>query len=69
MMEKGYVIEKKKLVNQLHLGIQEIYNHGTIKFIDSCLIETINTAFDRFIDLGVCELLCYDTYTHRSAYL
>lgn len=66
MMDKSYVIEQQKLVNQLHLGVQEIYNRGAIKFIDSCLIETINTAFERFIDIGVCKSLSYDTSTHSK---
>ena len=34
---------------------------GIIKYMNSCLIETINTSIERFADLGVCEALSYDT--------
>ena len=61
LMEKNFVIEQQKLVNQLHVGIQAIYNRGAIKFIDSCHFEIINTAFERFSELGVCKSLAYDT--------
>ena len=62
LMKQNIVIEQQKLVNHLHIGIQEMYNRGAIKFIDSCLIETINTAFDRFSELGVYKRLSYDTH-------
>ena len=65
-MENNTVVEQQKLVIQLHLGMQEIYNRGAIKNIDSCLIETINTALERFIDLGVCNSMSYDTSTHSK---
>jgi len=34
---------------------------GIIKYMNSCLIETINTSIRRFADLGVCEALSYET--------
>jgi len=70
LMEKGIVIEQQKLVDELHLGIQEIYNRGGIKFIDSCLFEVVNTAFGRFSELGVCHSQAYDAQSgSKTVYL
>jgi hypothetical protein len=41
-------IEKQKLVNQLHESIFELHNMGAIRHMHSCLIESINSAIDRF---------------------
>ena len=61
LQEIGATIELRKLTYELHLCIQELYQMGIIKYMNSCLIETINTAILRFADLGVCEALSYDT--------
>lgn len=54
MMENGVIIEQTKLVTELHIGVQEIFYSGAIKFMSSCLIEVLNTAFGRCSELGIC---------------
>jgi hypothetical protein len=61
LQEIGATIEQRKLTYEIHLCIQELYQMGIIKYMNSCLIETINTSIERFSDLGVCEALSYDT--------
>ena len=55
LQEMGVTIEQSKLLSQLHLSIQELHNDGIIKYMNSCLIEVLQTAFGRFSELGVCE--------------
>lgn len=59
IMENGTVIEQQKLVNGLHVGIQEIYYKNGITFMNSCLFEILNTAFGRFSELGICTSQAY----------
>lgn len=54
-MENGIVIDQQKLVNGLHIGIQDIYFKNGITFINSCITEILNTAFGRFNELEVCK--------------
>ena len=54
IMDSGIIIEQKKIVNELHLGIQEIFNRGGIQFMNSCLFEILNTAFGRYSSMGIC---------------
>ena len=61
LMETGIVIEKNKIVNELHICIQEIFHSNGIKFMNSCLIEVLNTAFSRFSELGICKSQTYDS--------
>lgn len=56
-------IEQKKLLSQLHLTIQDLHNDGIIKYMNSCLIEVLQTAFGRFAELGICEALVFDAQT------
>lgn len=60
-MQTGRVIEQPKLVTEIHLGVQEIYYRGGIKFMSSCIIEVLNTAISRFSQLGVCISQVYET--------
>lgn len=61
LQEAGVTIEQGKLLSQLHLTIQELHNDGYIKYMNSCLIEVLQTAFGRFAELGVCEAQVYDS--------
>lgn len=40
----------------MHRCIQEIYFQGAITHLNSCLTETLNNAFSRFAQMGVCEM-------------
>jgi len=51
----GITIEQSKLINQLHLSAQELHNDGLLKYMNSCLIEVLQSAFGRFAELGVYE--------------
>jgi len=55
LMETSVIIEQTKLVNELHVGVQEIYYQNGIKFMNSCLIEVLNSAFARFAEIGFCK--------------
>ena len=55
------VLEQTKLVNELHICIQEIFKRGGIKFMSSCLFEVLNRAFARFSEMGVCKAQSYDS--------
>ena len=61
LQELGVTIEQSKLLSQLHLSIQSLHNDGIIKYMNSCLIEVLQTAFGRFSELGICESQAYDT--------
>lgn len=61
LQDIGGTVEQKKLLSQLHLSIQALHNIGVIRYMNSCLIEVIETAFGRFTELGVCESQVYDT--------
>ena len=54
-MENGYIVEKDRMIKNLHQCIQEIYYQGAIPFMQSCLIETITNAFGRFSQLEACN--------------
>lgn len=61
MQELGVTIEQRKLVSQLHLSIQSMHKLGIIRYMNSCLIEVLETAFRRFAELGACQENVYDT--------
>ena len=54
-MLKNITLDQIKLVNELHIAIQEIYYKNCIRFINSCLFEILNTAIGRFAELGMCK--------------
>ena len=60
-MENSAIIEQKKLVHDIHIGIQEAFHKGAIRFMSSCLIEVLNTAFGRFVELGICSSQAYES--------
>jgi hypothetical protein len=55
------VLEQSKLVNELHICVQEIFKRGGIKFMSSCLFEILNRAFARFSEMGICKAQSYDS--------
>ena len=61
LMMTGLVIEQAKLVNELHITTQEIFYQGGVKFMNSCIMEVLNTAFGRFAELGLCQARSYDS--------
>lgn len=60
IMEKGYRIQKNHILPDLHQGIQEIYYQGAVKYMNSCLLETLHNAFETYSQLGVCDLKSYE---------
>ena len=54
LLDHGNNIEQKYLTNCLHEVIQKMYYRGLLRFISSCLKETLENAFGRFSELGVC---------------
>lgn len=56
MMEKGIFFQLNQIVSNLHSSIQEMYYQGSLRFLNSCLIETINNAFERFEKLGIIKI-------------
>lgn len=63
MMEGRQVIELSKLVNEIHIAVQEIFNQGGIRFLSSCVHEVLTTAIRRFAQLGVCQSQSYSQQT------
>jgi hypothetical protein len=53
LAESGATIEQPKLTNQLHQSILELYNMGAVRHMHSCLTEFIDSALDRFTEVGV----------------
>jgi hypothetical protein len=53
VMEKGNHFQLKQMVINLHQSIQEMYYQGSVRFLNSCLIETIYNAFERYAKLGI----------------
>ena len=53
MTENGATIEQTKLTNQLHMSILELYQMGAVRYMHSCLKEVIDSALDRFTELGI----------------
>lgn len=69
LQEAGVTIEQRKLLSQLHLSIQELHNIGIIRYMNSCLIEVLETAFGRFAELGVCDAHVYDSLGEKIVYI
>lgn len=53
VMEKGNNFQLDQVVSNLHQSIQEMYYQGSVRFLNSCLIETIYNAFERYAKLGI----------------
>jgi|TARA_B110001450_G_scaffold147970_1_gene138322 hypothetical protein len=61
LMERGSVVQKKYILNDLHHCVQEIHYQGATPFLNACVIETLDAAFHRFAQLGVCDLKAFDS--------
>ena len=61
LMERGSVVQKKFILNDLYHCIQEMHWQGATAFLNSCVIETLDAAFHRFAQLGVCDLKAFDS--------
>lgn len=55
LLEVGANLDKQKLTLALHDTIQTLFYSGQISYLNSCLIEVIDTALGRFAELGVCK--------------
>lgn len=54
VMMNNLTVDQNRLVNELHVAVQDIYYKGVFKFMNSCLFETLNSAISRFSELGIC---------------
>jgi hypothetical protein len=65
-MELSIVIEQKDLVNYLHESIITLYQKGAVRFVNSCLTEVLEVAFNRFAELGICTAQVYNYQTDNQ---
>ena len=49
------MLRKSTLVNELHFKIQDMNKAGQITNIGSCLIEVLETAFAKFLQLNLID--------------
>jgi len=48
IMMKNLRVDQNRLVNELHIVIQELYYRDIFKYMNSCLFEMLNSAIGRF---------------------
>lgn len=53
------VLKQKKLVNELHLAIKNLYADSMLPHLHSCLKEILWTALDRYESMGLFEQRSY----------
>lgn len=53
--------ERNEVVDLIHYSVQEIFNQGGIKFMNSCVHDNLYNAFLRFSQLNVCDQTIYQT--------
>lgn len=61
LQDKGKTIETRKLVTQLHLTVQELYQMGLLRHLDSSFVEVLDNALGRLAQMGVCEAQAFET--------
>ena len=54
IMARNLNVDQNRLVNELHIVVQELYYRGIFKYMNSCLFEMLNSAIGRFSELGIC---------------
>ena len=54
-MERNTNIEQSALIDTLHDAIKSLFFKKILRNISSCLKETLDNAFGRFSELGVCN--------------
>ena len=59
LMDRFSGIEQSKLVNEIHVGIQEIFLGKGIRYVSSCTKEILNNSIYRFHQLGACQAQSY----------
>ena len=58
---KNLVLSKKKFITELHNCIKGLYSTGVLIHLHSCLNEIIETAVERFGQMGFLEMRAYVT--------
>ena len=56
---KNLVLKVKKLVKELHICVKKLYSLQIIPDLHSCLKEIIETAIERFEQMGLVEIRAY----------
>lgn len=51
----GFEVVEENLIRELHLVIIKMYEQSLVQQLSSCLKETIQTALNRYVSLGVLE--------------
>ena len=59
--EDNMNIREENLINELHLGIKQMFMEGMLDSLQSCLKVTIKNAIHSFIKLGMAEIKTYVT--------
>lgn len=63
---KNLVLKEKKLIKELHQGIKTLYTQRVIPALHSCLKEIIQTAIERFEQMGLLHITAYTTKKGNS---
>lgn len=61
LLDIGANVDQKRMSEELHHSIKTMYHGGHIRFLNSCWIEVLDTAFGRFAELGLCEKHVYSS--------
>jgi len=56
---KNLVLKQKKFVKELHVCIKRLYQDKVINHLHSCLNDIIETAVERFEQMGFLEIRAY----------
>ena len=63
---KNLVLKEKKLIKEIHVCLKRLYSLQVIGNLHSCLIEIIETAVQRFEQMGFIETRAYVTKKGNS---
>ena len=58
---KNLVLKEKKLIKEIHVCLKRLYSLQVISNLHSCIMETIETAVQRFEQMGFIETRAYVT--------
>lgn len=56
---KHLSLMEETLIQELHISIKQMYSQNVLPFLHSCLIEIIQTAIDRYKQLGYLQSSSY----------
>ena len=62
IMMKNLTVDQNRLVNELHIAVQEIHYKGVLKYMNSCLFEMLNSAIGRFSELDICISKAFNSH-------